>query len=150
MKFSRENVRDALNDMIPLMVNHWREIAPHKDILLEPDFKAYEALEDADTLRVYTARTDENILAGYAVFFVHGHLHHKQSKTAVQDLLYIDPWERGFGVGFMRWCDEELRAEGVQVVYHSVTGGMNFSPILEKIGYELSSLVYSRRLDNHG
>jgi hypothetical protein len=51
------------------------------------------------------------------------------------------------GGRFIKWCDEQLRAEGVAVVYHHIKAAHNFGPMLERFGYELVDLIYSRRLN---
>lgn len=136
----------------PLLLAHWAEIAHYQDILLDPDWDAYRAVEAAGMLRIYTARTEGNpdaALAGYCVFVVRKNLHYKQSLQASQDILFLHQGFRGhlFGYRFVKWCDHQLRAEGVQAVYQHVKAAHNFGPMLERIGYRLVDLIYSRRLD---
>jgi GNAT superfamily N-acetyltransferase len=148
MNFTTEKVTDQLvEDLLPLLRMHYEEIAHHKDIKLEPDFEKYKAMSDLGAIRVYTARDEQNNAAGYAVFFVNTNIHYSLSKQAVQDIIYIDPKRRGFGLKFIDWCDRQLRDEGVQMVYHHVKAKHNFGPLLERIGYELIDHIYGRRLD---
>ena len=98
-------------------------------------------------LRVFTARTPENELVGYAVYFVRPHLHYKSSLNAFQDILYIRKDVRGLGGSFIFWCDDQLRKEGVQVVAQHIKAAHNFGPLLEKVGYTLMDLIYVKRLD---
>ena len=132
---------------MPLLQSHWREIAHYQDIPLDPDFTQYAALEDAGALRTYIARDAEGGMVGYAVFFVKANIHYKSSIQALQDILYIHPGSRGMGLRFIKWCDDQLRQEGVQVVYHHVKKEHNFGPALERFGYQLIDLIYGRRLD---
>ena len=66
---------------------------------------------------------------------------------AVQDIVFIDPECRGGGFKFIRWCDEQLRELGVNVVTHHIKAAHNFGPALERMGYTLQDLIYSRRLN---
>lgn len=147
MKFQRERVHDLIEELLPLLKKHWEEIARFKDIPLAPEFERYMVCEDKGGLRVYTARTDEGLLIGYAAFMIHNNVHYRNSLQALQDVIYIDKERRGFGHMFIAWCDEQLKAEKVQVVSHHVKAKHNWGPMLEKQGYELVDLVFQKRLD---
>jgi GNAT superfamily N-acetyltransferase len=148
MRFEREiTTHDLCQEMLPLFQLHYQEIAHFQDIPLDPDFDQYVQMERAGFVRTYTARDDERKLVGYAVFFVRKNLHYKNSLQALQDILFIHPDRRGFGVRFIIWCDRMLRMEGVQAVYHHVKEKHNFGPMLERLGYQLVDLIYTRRLD---
>lgn len=144
---------DLFDETLPLLMAHWEEIAHFKDIPLKPDQAAYEAIAAAGNLRVYTVRESGPIarLIGYAVFFLRRNMHYSTSLQAVQDILYLDPSARGklVGLRFIKYCDEELRKEGVQVAMHhvKVKPGLDFGPMLERIGYEPVDRIFVRRLD---
>lgn len=148
MQFQREPIRNFIDDMFPLLEKHYQEIAHYHDIELNPDLEAYLANEEAGFLRTYTIR-DHGKLVGYGVYFVRPNPHYKESLQAVQDVIYLDQPLRGNGEGmkFIAWCDEELKKDGVQVVYHHVKNKLNWGPALEKMGYKLMDLIYARRLD---
>lgn len=146
MKFNLEKVRDIIEEIEPLLHKHYEEIAHFKTIPLDPDYDQYLQLEELGVIRLFTARTDDGLLVGYAVFFVRANLHYKSSLQAAQDIIFIDPAHRGTGAKFILWCDEQLKAEGVQAVYHHVKKAHNFGPMLERFGYELVDLIYGRIL----
>ena len=87
MKFQRQKAQDVFKEMIPLLEAHWQEIAHYKDIPLDPDFDAYFRAEDAGMLRVFTARDENDVLIGYAVFLIRFNIHYKSSKQALQDVI---------------------------------------------------------------
>lgn len=128
-----------------LLKEHWSEIAHYPDIPLAPDWETYCKAEAIGALRVYVARA-ESAPVGYAIFFVRPHLHYKTSIQAQQDVLFVAKEHRGFGAKFLQWCDEQLRAEGVQVILHHVKAAHDFGPLLKRLGYELVDLVYARRV----
>lgn len=147
-KFQQESWSIIQFEGIELIQKHYEEIARYHDIELDPDHDMYLALCKAGILKTFTARdikSDE--LIGYAVFFVRKNMHYKGSLQAVQDIIYIDKTRRGFGERFILWCDEQLKKQDVQVVYHHVKTKHNFGPMLERHGYELIDLIYGRRLD---
>lgn len=145
----RELLSERLwDEAMPLLVQHWKEIAHYPDIPLDPDRDQYLVLEEAGMIRCFTARDAERRLVGYAVFFVRPALHYASSVQAYQDVLYLDPAARGgTGIRFVRWCDEQLAKSAIQVVYHHVKAAHNFAPLLERLGYELVDLIFARRLD---
>lgn len=150
MNYRRElATTEFCEEIKPLVLKHYKEIAHYQDIALDPDFNAYVELEGKGMIRVFTVRDDSKVLRGYAIFFVRANLHYRSSIQAIQDILYIDPNHRnaGFGGKFISFCDEELKKESVQAVYHHVKQAHNFGPLLEKIGYQLVDLIYARRLD---
>lgn len=149
--FHVSKASEHFQEALPLLEAHWQEIAHFKDIPLDPDYEAYKKIEAAGFLRCYTARWESgpvSHMVGYAVYFLRYHPHYKSSLQASQDILYIDPKYRGgTGARFINWCDDQLRAEHVQVVYHHVKAAHNFGPLLERFGYELQDLIYGKRLD---
>lgn len=153
MNFARERAHELWGEIMPLLRRHWEEIAHYQDIKLEPDVQAYCAAEDANMLRCYTARDARvpytNELVGYSIYFVRPNIHYSSSKQAVQDVLYLAPEYRGakVGSGLIGYADEQLKAEGVQAVYHHVKLKQDFGPLLEHMGYELVDKVYGKRLD---
>ena len=146
--YQRENFTlELFNEALPLLKKHFDEISAFKDIPLDPDLEGYLKTDEAGMMRCFTMRTADNLLIGYAVFFVRFNPHYKNSLQAVQDIIYVHPAYRGKGGKFILWCDDQLRAEGIQVVYHHIKAAHNFGPMLERIGYKLVDLIYARRLD---
>lgn len=143
---------EFIEEAIPLFHLHYIGVAHFQDIELAPDYDNYLKLAEIGMLRVFTAREEDNALIGYAIFFVRHNLHYKNSLQAVQDILFIHPEKRGFGAKFIAWCDLQLQLEGVQATYHhvKVRPDLNFSPLLEKQGYQLIDLIYGKRLDVPG
>lgn len=147
IQFAKESIKDCYEESLPLLKEHWEEIAHFKDIPLEPDLENYLLAENNGMVRVFTARDEEKKLVGYAVYFVRKNMHYKSSLQAVQDILFITKSKRGMGGRFILWCDEQLKNEGVQATYHHVKQAHNFGPLLERFGYQMVDLIYSRRLD---
>jgi GNAT superfamily N-acetyltransferase len=146
VRFAREAIATVFEDIQPLLLAHWREIAHFKDIPLAPDFSRYRRAEEHGVLRIFTARAER--LVGYAIYAVETALHYSGSLQASQDTLYLDPRYRlgRTGLKLIEFADESLRAEGVQVVHQHATVAHDFGPVLEHLGYELVECRYARRL----
>lgn len=148
MKFQAESVEAVLEEIKPLLVKHWEEVSFYKDIPLDPDYESYIKIEEAGNLRVYTARDEDNVLVGYAVFFIRANLHYRTSVQAVQDIIFIDPEKRGFGVKFILWTEEQLRAEGISVVFqHLKVSTPHTIELFKRLSYQPIDLIMGKRLD---
>lgn len=147
--FSAEPYTEPLiQEMLPLFVDHWREIATHKDIPLKPVWEHYEKISAAGMLRIYTIRYNTH-LKGYAVFTVVPNSHYGTSLQANNDIIFLDVALRGKLVGFrfIKYCDQQLKAEGVQRVIHHIKLAHNWGKLLERQGYMAEEIIYSKRLD---
>jgi GNAT superfamily N-acetyltransferase len=146
MNYQRESVSDVLAEIKPLLEMHWSEIAHYQDIPLDPDYDFYT---QSPAVCVFTARDTIGKLVGYAVFCVSFNKHYRQSKQAVQDILFVHPNYRGGTVGYrlIKFCDRQLKNEGCQVVYQHMKRAHQFGQLLDAIGYECVDLIYAKRLD---
>lgn len=146
--FKRESFSlDLLDEMMPLLKNHYGEIALYKDIPLSPAKSTYENADKAGFLRIYTMRHNHR-LVGYEVFFIHKHPHYSETLEAVQDILFLSPeMRRGLlGYQFLKWCDGELENDGAQVIFRCVSNRYDYSPLLKRLGFMAHDTVYSRRV----
>ena len=147
--FARELASPELfQELKPLFIIHEMTVSHHPDIPLDIDFDTFLAAETLDRLRLFTARDKEtNLVLGYSVFMVGNHLHKKQLKQAEESALFILPEARGFGPRFITWTEQQLFDEGVQVIVRNVKTrpDLNFSPMLERKGYELREFVWFKR-----
>jgi GNAT superfamily N-acetyltransferase len=149
-QFARESVEQVVEEIQPLLTEHWAEIAQYPDIALNPDFAYYRAAEAAGQLRIYTARHSSHALIGYAIYLLAPALHYQQSLQAKQDVLYISEPHRLGRVGWrlIQFADEQLKATGVQLVYqHQKVAHPALGRVLERLGYVQSDVLWARRLD---
>lgn len=146
LTFQKENLIDIYDEMLPIFISHYKEIAHYKDIPLSPDIEQYYRMEKNGITHIFTAREERNLI-GYGIFNIRYNLHYKDSLQAWQDILYISKEKRGFGKDFIKWCDLQLKNMGVQVINQHIKVAHNWGKILENMGYELQDLQYSKRLD---
>ena len=145
VQFGAEFIVDSWADALPLMKAHWDEIED-PDMAFEPDFETYKKLDEAQVLRVFTARSDTNEMLGYCVYFVQVNPLSKSLIQANQNALFIKKGCRGFGKQFIAWCDDMLKKEGINHVFHHVSVLHDYSPILRRLGYKMTYSIYSRRI----
>src|SRR5690349_9888905 len=88
----REKLSDCLEEVKPILVEHWEELARNKDqVKLAPKYAKYLAMEEAGLFRAYVVRTDTGEVAGYAAFIVAEHLHYEGHIWALSDLFFVRP-----------------------------------------------------------
>ena len=147
--FTREEYSENLiTEMLPLFIEHHEEIRGLKNVPIDPNFRMYEDCAKAGILRIYTVRVGPN-LCGYQVFMVMNHPHSKHSLQANQDILFLTRRARlGFaGYRFIKWCGEQLKAEGVKVIHQHISARNDFGRLLERMGYHLEDLVYAMEVN---
>ena len=146
-QYALESVASVTDEIKPLIAAHYDEIATYKDIPLRPNWDAYHRAEVAGILRIYTARFMDR-LVGYSIFLVTPALHYETSVQANEDVLFILPeYRKGrVGMNLIRYADESLEREGVQVLRRHVKARHDFGPLLERMGYQLEDYMFSRRL----
>ena len=147
--YQRESFEEAYKDAAPLLIKHWAEISSNLDIALDVNVEAYVLSEANNLLRIYTAR-DEGVMLGYVALFIHRGLHYQQSVQATQDVFYVDPDHRGkmLGIRLIRFMEDQLRKEGVQIIHqHVKLKHPALGRLLERSGYTAVEKIYQRRLD---
>jgi GNAT superfamily N-acetyltransferase len=132
----------------PLLERHWMEIALNRDtIRLNPDWDAYEELEAADALKIFTARKDGRLI-GYFAVLVRRHLHYVDHLFAFNDVLFLDSeYRRGFvGAKLMRFAESCLKEDGVSVMIVNTKTHRPFDALLRWLGFRHIENIYSKVL----
>ena len=144
-----ERLSDQLWDELnPLLLEHWQEVAQFKDIPLAPDIQKYNALDVAGVLKLYTVRVS-GALVGYAIFVVGQSLHYVTSKVAQCDVIFLKPeYRRGsLGVRRIAHTEGDLKAQGVDVLrHHAKIEHPVLGRLLDARGYIREDIIYARRL----
>lgn len=129
-----------------LIVEHWEEIAVNKEkIKLNPDWEAYQELEDHGRLKIFTARSSGK-LVGYFVVFINRHIHYKDHIFAVNDIIFLNKdYRKGSaGIKLIKFAESCLKEDGVSVILLNSKVHKPFDPIMERLGFRLTERVYSK------
>jgi hypothetical protein len=148
MIYSEEKA-DVIINRVDFLEIHYDELALHKDTIpLNPDYDRYLSLESKNQLKIYTLRTDEHILIGYAVFFISPMIHYKSTICATNDLLYISKeYRQGMtGIKFIKYCETKLHEHGVHKITWHIKESNNFIPILKRMGYITEDIIVGKVL----
>lgn len=146
-EFAVESVGDVWGEATALMERNEAETGPMEGEEFAPDKDNYLILEKTDMLRLFTVRKDGRLI-GYAMFIVTPHSHYTKMMWAIQDVIYVDEAYR-FGRLTMRFIDYQdalLREGGVDVVLRQVSVKVDYSKMLERMGYTEKERGFTRRL----
>lgn len=148
VEIARESWFSVVDELKPILAEHWEELALYADIPLDPEFELYEALEKNGMLSFYSVRRSGE-LVGYAIFFVRKSPHYRTTLWAVSDIILIRKPYRNFGVGnkLFAFFEDDLRQQGAKVV-HIMTKASHpeLAALAKKRGYMHSETNFSQRL----
>ncbi len=132
-----EELHDVFGEAIPLLKEHWAEIALDKDnVPLDPDILAYEEIADAGRYQITTAR-DGNDLVGYAAYFIAPNLHYRSLVVGESDIFWIAPSHRKgmTGVKLFREAERNLKLIGVNRVINKEKLHFDLSKLFDRLGF---------------
>jgi GNAT superfamily N-acetyltransferase len=147
MIYQHENYGNVREEIKPLIIKHWEEIALNQDIIeLNPDWDAYGELDRSGLLRVFTVRNKEESLVGYFVVIVSRSLHYKDHVFANNDIIFVLPeYRKGTtGIKLIDFAERELEAEGIRALNINTKDHQSFDAILQRRGYQMIERVYSK------
>lgn len=116
---------------------------------LAPRWEVYDQMQAAGLLRVYVARRHTGAVAwGYAAFVVQPSPNYAEVWAAAVAIVATREARRCYaGVALLETSERLLRAEGVQVIAHSVpTGQPAMGQTLLGLGYERAEVVWRKRV----
>lgn len=146
MKFARETWADCVDELRPMFVRHWEEIALQKDkVPLDPCYERYEEMDALGALNITTARLDGE-LVGYMIAVVSPHLHYNSTVMAFHDIYYMKPeHRRGWnGVRLFRAAEQNLKDAGAEQFFVGHKVGLDLGPIFKRLGYSHVETTYAK------
>jgi len=146
--YQQEFLDTVEKDIKPLLQDHWEEIAVNKSVIkMNPDWDAYHSLEDNGALKIFTARSDSDLI-GYFVVLLRNHIHYKDHIFAANDVLFLKQEHRKglTGPKLMKFAEKCLKEDGVSVLVVNTKRHKPFDGLLEWLGYSHVENVYSKYL----
>jgi GNAT superfamily N-acetyltransferase len=141
-----ERFSDVVDEIEPLLTQHWEEIALNRDFIpLSPDYAKYSQLEADGALLIVTARAEKEVV-GYAAFFVMRSIHYSTVLWATNDVIWMAPAYRTLGGGnaLLDKAEHLLRGRGA-VMLHVNTKIMHpqLAALCAARGYAAVETVYA-------
>lgn len=135
-------------DAEPLLADHWREVAKHRDLMvLAPDWAKYEEIEAAGGSIIFGAYVGDRMV-GYSIAFAGTHLHYAGLVSCSNDVLYVAPEYRKGRLGLQLIYETERAAaeRGAKIITWHAKEGTALAKLLPRIGYGVHEVIYSKRL----
>lgn len=145
-----ESLTDTLEEMKPLFVDHWKELALNRDkVPLDPQYGIYLARDAAGEVLLVTLRKD-GVLFGYFVGFVAPGLHYRTCLTLTMDIFLLHPEYRDgsprAAIMLFREVEKEAKRRGVQRWFVGSKLHKDASRLFQYLGMEPVETYYSKWL----
>lgn len=144
--YQKENMRDTLDELEPLVAAHYEEIAMYQDsIKLSPDWETYIKMEDIGIVHMNTVR-DDGRLIGYYISLIKHNLHYKEDLYSACDVVFLYPEYRkgSTGIKLFREVESDMRALGVSIMTMHVKTDNDFSPLMKRLGWDLAEKLFTK------
>lgn len=134
-----------------LFREHWDEVALNKRVMrLDPDWDTYRRLEASGVMLCLAAfeGLEANTLVGYAVTFVHQHLHYRGLTYAQNDVLFVTARHRkgSVGLSLIEETAKAARARGARLLVWHAKEGTKLDALLPRLGYGVQDVIYSKEI----
>jgi GNAT superfamily N-acetyltransferase len=146
---ARENLTEKfVAELSPMLDDHTREVDAHGGAAPLVNWGVYHQLNVAGLLWVFSARDMDGLMVGYVSYIIEPSPHCEGIFTAYQDAFYVMPHARGRFAGprMLQFAEEMIRKQGVFAIRIGVPVNNNYGSMLTRKGYELTDLVYTKRL----
>jgi len=135
--YQQEFLAQVKPDIEPLLRQDWEEIEHNKELhKFDPAWELYEALEETNSLSIFTVRSDSNLI-GYFVVITMPSLHCRGLTQALCDIIYLDKDYRKGLIGYklFKFAEDCVREDGADVLYVATTKVNPIDNLMVKLGY---------------
>jgi GNAT superfamily N-acetyltransferase len=146
ISIAHECLANVKEDIKPLLEKHWEMVALNQGIIkLNPNWKEYARLDAAGILRIFTARSDGN-LVGYCVLIVNQSVHYQDHKFASNDVVFVLPEYRSGATGYklIKYAEDHCKADGVSLMMINTKVHLPFDQLMIGMGFDLIERIYSK------
>ena len=146
MIYQEETFQAVIEDIKPLLEEHNKEVALYQDeIELDPAYHMYEAMYQAGSLDIFTAR-EEDTLVGYVLTFIHPSLHYQNDVFAVNDMLYVHPDYRHTEVAptLLTELEKRMKEKGVSMMSFHMKTYKTFEALMDFLGYDKAEFLFTK------
>jgi GNAT superfamily N-acetyltransferase len=133
----------------PLLVKHWEEIALDRDAIpLDPDYEVYDKLHEMGVLVACTVR-DGRKLVGYYANLLKGHPHYKSTLFAFLDVYFLLKEYRNAqnGLRLFTFMEKEMRARGVRKICSMTKLDHDASALFLRLGWKPVETIFTKLLE---
>lgn len=150
MQAQEERVTDILNEVEPLLREHWAESHGYRTAPYNPNWKGMLHFNQHNLFKVVTLRSDAGELIGYLTFFLTLSTQTSEACANLDVFFVRKSWRFGRGAVLLLTTAEQLfRSLGLTSIYSSnpLTASPALNKLMTKFGYAPVSTVYHKTLD---
>ena len=149
MQFKREKLRNCVGGCDRLVKDYFdRTNAGDGVPSIDMDWVTYLRLEEHGKLAVFTARDDDDIIQGFAMYVVMLNPHYRTKFFAECDIIAVCPECRGKGVArtLIEIAEGVFRRMGVDRMVHKFRTVYDTEPLFPKLGFVEAERTYMKVL----
>ncbi len=149
MQINKEQLVDTVMELDALIRDYFARTKAQDGIPpLRMNWKFYTDLAVAGRLVLFTARTDDEALLGFAMYILGNHPQHAGMPFALCNTLAVDVSHRNQGIGtllveaaiaYFETTDVKMLVHGHRTVYDA-------TPLFPKLGFDLIEHIYMRMI----
>jgi len=144
--YQEELFGEMVEEMKPHLDQHYAETETYQDkVPLNPDYDAYQIMEDLGVLNVFTAR-DDGELIGYGITFMNMSPHSKEHLFATNDIIYVQKEYRHTEVApeLISGIENIMQQNDVSILTFHMKAHKPFESLLDSLGFDNIESVYSK------
>jgi GNAT superfamily N-acetyltransferase len=149
MDIQKEQLVDTVMELDALIRDYFARTKAQEGIPpLRMNWKFYTDLAVANRLAVFTARTDDGALLGFAMYILGHHPQHGGMPFAMCNTLAVDVSHRSQGVGtlLVEAALAYFKDTDIKMVMHGYRTIYDAEPLFPKLGFDLIEHIYMKVL----
>ncbi len=149
MHIAKEQLVDTVMDLDALIRDYFARTKAQDGIPpLRMNWKFYADLEAASRLTVLTARADDGVLLGFAMYILGNHPQHAGMPYAMCNTLAVDVSHRNQGIGtlLVEAALAHFKDTDIKMVMHGYRTIYDTEPLFPKLGFDLMEHIYMKVL----
>lgn len=148
LEFRDIQATDHIAEAWPILETHRLELATNPEVMaLSPNLPVYVTLEDNEALLSIGAYHGD-MLVGYSVSIISASLHYSDLIMCQNDVLYLakDYRSGANGLRLIRETERRAKLRGCHMVLWHAKMDTAFMSLLDRLGYGVQDVIYSRML----
>lgn len=126
-----------IHEIDAVVMSYYGKVGAHDELPpYDCDWNFYATLDKVGKLLLLTARNEDNVMCGFAMYCIYNHPHHKTILCADCDMIAVDAQHRSKGIGshLLLMSIELLRKMEVKLVTNRFRVGYDTAPLFAKYG----------------
>ena len=142
-----EHFNQWYEEAYPMFVAQYGELCWRQEkIKLKVRYDLYQSMVYQNLVHAYVSRTDSGTIDGYALWVLTPSLHYADIMVGNNDIIYVDPQHRGYGLihKLLNFSETELHKVGCNVLSLHIKMWKDWSMIAERHGYEKTEFLLQK------